>query len=166
LQVDLETPPAWSYSILFSAPGLTPVESDRTIAVQPGAIVTQLRVLVQPDGFAPGRRIARQPTVGLVDPGGNVVASAPAAAVGVRLTRAGERPHEGARLTGTADVVALGGYSFFTDLALERFPYWDDSRNASTGLTLTFSAVIFGFGTVESRIFDLPGRPASPPLRR
>lgn len=146
------------YSILFTAQSLAPVESARTLTLVPGSIVAGLRVLLQPDGFAPGRVILHQPQVGLVDPGGNVVVSAPSASVDVSMTKEGQVPHSGVILSGALKAVALGGLSNFTDLALDRFERFsgDDSLNATTRLTLTFSATVFGFGTVESRVFDLP----------
>ena len=82
--------------------------------------------------------------VGLVDPGGNVVLGASAAAVELTLTKQGELPASGVLLSGTTTVVALDGIASFTDLALDR--QWvsgvgyDNSFDNSTGLTLTFSA--------------------------
>ncbi|MBI1723711.1 MAG: hemagglutinin, partial [Gemmatimonadetes bacterium] len=127
------------YTLVASSPGLQPATSD-SIAVSLG-VPSQLRFVTQPGGAAGGTPFTTQPTVELLDAGGNRV-TVSTASVSIAL---GSNPNSGT-LSGTVTVSAVAGLASFTDLAIDRsgggYTLVASSTGVTDGVSATFGVAV------------------------
>ncbi len=105
---NLQLSAAGSYTLTFTAAGLTAVSTPLAVAITPP---TQLALTTQPGGAVTGSALAPQPVVAIQNASGIVVSSATNA---VTASLVGT----GATLTGTTTVAAVNGVATFTDLVV------------------------------------------------
>lgn len=131
------------YSLTFTATGFTSANST-TFNVGTPQTATQLAIITQPGGAAPGVAFTSQPIVEIRDASGAIVTGA------THFVAVSLNGGSGGTLSGTLIVQAVSGTATFTNLSINQ---------AGTGYSLTFSAV--NLTSATSTNFDVLSTPGS-----
>jgi hypothetical protein len=116
------------YELRFSSAGLTPADTNLFNVNPPAGPATQLAIVTQPGGAAPGTAFTSQPVVEIRDSVGALAASDNTTQVTATITTG--TGTVGAILGGTVTRTAVNGVVTFTDLSIDL---------AGSGYTLDFS---------------------------